>query len=346
MDGFMLPRFDVFIKQLAMHMNSENMNDNKAEKFFTRTWVVILGAMLCCALWGSAFTCIKLGYSWSGIDSSDTASIILYAGIRFFLAGIFAVIIGSVIQKRFIKPSRKSLPKVSILALFQTILQYFFFYVGLAHLSSVKASILDGMNVFFAVLISGLVFRLEKVTARKIIGCIIGTIGIVLVNVNSFNLTAIGGLFSEFRINGEGFILLSALSYAFSSVLLKKFSKNDDPVMLSGYQFIVGGAVMISLGAAMGGHMSVINGKGIVMLCYLGILSAVAYSLWGMLLKYNHVSKVLVFGFMTQIFGVIIGAIVFRDTENLTLVALTALILVCIGIFIVDYQKKDKTMGQ
>lgn len=309
--------------------------------FFSKTWVVVLGAMICCALWGSAFSCIKIGYELSGIDTSDTASIILYAGIRFFMAGVFAVIIGSLIGKKVIYPTKKALPKVALLSVFQTILQYVFFYIGIAHLSSVKASILDGMNVFFAVLISSLVFRLERLTVRKIAGCVIGTLGIILVNINSFSITAIGGLFSSFSLQGEVCILLSAVSYAFSSVMVKLYSKNENPVMLSAYQFIIGGAFMIILGVCMGGRLGTVNFKGTVMLVYLGMLSAVAYSLWGILLKYNHVSKVLVFGFMTQIFGVLIGSIVFRDTESLTIVALAALILVCLGIFIVDYSRKQ-----
>ena len=50
--------------------------------------VVFLLAMLCCFLWGSATPAIKVGYEIFGIDSADTLSIILFAGIRFFLAGI------------------------------------------------------------------------------------------------------------------------------------------------------------------------------------------------------------------------------------------------------------------
>ncbi len=56
------------------------------EKFMTNIWVVLVGALICCALWGSAFPCIKIGYSMMDIASSDTASQILYAGYRFTLA--------------------------------------------------------------------------------------------------------------------------------------------------------------------------------------------------------------------------------------------------------------------
>ena len=60
-------------------------------------------------------------------------------------------------------------------------LQYFCYYIGLAHTTGVKASVLVGMNVFTAILISSLLLRLEKLTVRSIIGCTVGFLGIILI---------------------------------------------------------------------------------------------------------------------------------------------------------------------
>lgn len=60
------------------------------DKWMQKTSVVWLGAMLCCLLWGSAFSCIKIGYGMWNIESVDTSSQILFAGMRFVLAGILA----------------------------------------------------------------------------------------------------------------------------------------------------------------------------------------------------------------------------------------------------------------
>ena len=68
----------------------------------------------------------------------------------------------------------KELPKVAALSLAQTIIQYLFFYIGLANTSGVKSSVIEGMSVFVCILISSLVFRLEKLTKFKIIGCVLG----------------------------------------------------------------------------------------------------------------------------------------------------------------------------
>ena len=78
------------------------------------------------------------------------------------------------------------------------------------------------------------------------------------------------------------------------------------------------------------------------MLIYLAFVSAIAYSLWGILLKYNPVSRVTIFGFMNPVFGVILSAIFLQEADKVGTVCLIALALVCVGIFVVNYQKEGK----
>ena len=103
------------------------------QEWMQKTVVVWFGALLCCLLWGSAFPCIKIGYRLFEVDAADTASQILFAGCRFTLAGILAAGIGSVMEGRFLRPERKAAKEIIWLSLLQTIIQYFFFYMGLAH---------------------------------------------------------------------------------------------------------------------------------------------------------------------------------------------------------------------
>ena len=320
-----------------MNFDNDNIRDGKQDPFMTKTIVVWAGALLCCALWGSAFPCIKIGYKIMGIEASDTASQILYAGIRFTLAGILAIILGSLLARKFLYPKRQAYAKVAWLSMLQTVLQYFFFYVGLAHTSGVKASIIEGMNVFVAIVVAALIFGQEKITFQKMLGCIIGFAGVVLVNLQ-------GGVMDiSFSFLGEGFIFLSTVAYAFSSVYLKKFSQTENTVMLSGYQFVFGGIVMSIVGLFMGGHFEGnITVEGILMICWLAFVSAVAYSLWGILLTYNPVSRVAVFGFMNPVFGVVLSAVLLGESEALGLICLGSLVLVCVGIFIVNKGESNK----
>lgn len=300
------------------------------EHFMQKTIVVWLGALLCCALWGSAFPCIKIGYRLFDIASGDVAAQILFAGCRFTLAGVLALAIGSALNREWLVPKRRSYGRIAKLALLQTVAQYIFFYVGLANTTGVKASIIEGVNVFIAILVASLLFHQEKLSAAKILGCLIGFAGVVLVNSSG------GGLDLGFHFTGEGFIFLSTIAYAFSSVFLKRYSKEDNPVLLSGWQFVFGGLVMIVCGLLAGGRLSEWSVAGVLMLLYMAVISAVAYSLWGILLKYNPVSKVAVFGFMNPVFGVILSAILLHEGDSIGVMCLVSLALVCAGIYIVN----------
>jgi drug/metabolite transporter (DMT)-like permease len=307
--------------------------DNK-EKFMQKTIVVWFGAFFCCLLWGSAFPCIKIGYRLFDIPADGTATQILFAGIRFTFAGIIALILGSLMNKKFLLPKKSSLGNVVKLSMLQTVIQYIFFYVGLANTTGVKASVIEGVSAFVAILVASLLFKQEKLTSRKIIGCTIGFIGVVLVNVsgNSMDLSV--------SFIGEGFILISTVAYAFSSIYIKRYSESENPVVLSSWQFIVGGVIMVICGLVAGGRIEKWTPSGVAMLLYLATVSAVAYSLWGILLKYNPVSKVAVFGFMNPVFGVILSAILLREEGSLSLISIVSLVLVCIGIYIVNAGKK------
>lgn len=306
----------------------------KQESFMTKTVVVWLGAMLCCALWGSAFPCIKIGYELFAIPSDAVATQILFAGLRFTLAGVIALLIGSALNRRWLIPKKGSGIKIVKLCMLQTVAQYLFFYVGLAHTSGVRASIIEGVNVFIAILVASLIFHQEPLTVRKIVGSIIGFAGVVLVN-----LTGDAGA-GGFALLGDGCIVLSTVAYAFSSVYLKRYSKEEDPVVLSGWQFVLGGLIMIVCGVLFGGRLESASLAGMAMLVYLAIVSAVAYSLWGVLLKYNPISRVAVFGFMNPVFGVILSAILLQEAGSLGVMCILSLALVCGGIYIVNRGEK------
>ena len=185
-------------------------------------------------------------------------------------------------------------------------------------------------NVFFAILISAALLRQEKMTARKLVGCIAGFAGVVLINTRG------GALDFSMQWNGEGFVLLSALAYACSSVMVKGYARRESPVTLSGYQFVWGGLVLIALGLAGGGSVHPSAPAALLLLGYLGLLSAVAYSLWAVLLQYNPVSRVAIYGFMNPVCGVILSALLLGEQGVFGAPAAAALVLVCAGIWLVN----------
>ena len=311
------------------------MSENQNKKsILSHLWVVSLGAALCCFLWGSATPAIKTGYALFSIAADDTPTVVLFAGVRFFFAGIFTILFGSLLQKKLLVPrSFSAVKKVAALGLVQTILQYFFFYGGLTRCAGVKSSVILATNVFASLLIAALLFKQEKLTWLKIAGCVIGFVGVVLVTVAGKDVDY------KLSFGGEGFIFLSSVCYGFSGCMVKLFSKEENTVMLSGCQFMFGGAVMIAVGVLFGGRFGGFTFASTVLLVYLVFISAVAYTLWGLLLAHNDVSRVVIFGFLNPVFGVILSSIFLHEQSQTGFVTIISLVLVCIGIFVVNYRK-------
>lgn len=301
----------------------------------TKTPVVFALAILCCILWGSATPSIKMGYELFQIASGDTASQILFAGMRFTIAGILTILFGSLLSRKALVPKKQSIPSIVKLAMIQTILQYVFFYIGHAHTSGVKAAIINGSNVFLAILFAVVIFKYEKMTWAKLAGCIAGFAGIVIINLTG------SGIDMSMSFAGEGAILVSAAAYALSSGMIKKYSQTENPVVLSGYQFFLGGIVMSIAGLAAGGSVTCFTVSSSLLLIYLAMISSVAYTVWGILLKHNPVGKVTVFGFTNPIFGVMLSAIFLGErNQAFGIQGIAALILVSAGIFMVNKSKK------
>lgn len=62
-----------------------------------------------------------------------------------------------------------------------------------------------------------------------------------------------------------------------------------------------------------------------------------------MLLKYNPVSKVTVYSFMTPVFGVLLSVLMLPETTNVSYISLIiTLILVCGGILLINYNAERK----
>ena len=308
-------------------------------KDFKREVLTFAGALLCCFLWGSAFPGIKIGYELWDISGSDTWRIMRFAGVRFFLAGLLVMLFASCARRKLLLPKKKELPKIMLLSAFQTIGQYVFFYLGLAHTGGVNSAVIDSLTTFFAILIAALFMRTEKLTARKMLGCLLGFSGVIIVNITSQGFS--------FSPLGDGLIALSALCYGVSSNLIKQYSQQHDTVIFSGCQFVFGGAVMTLIGQCglmFSGESSTVSAndlpKGVLMLVYLALVSSVAYTLWGLLLKRNDVSKISVFGFMTPVTGVILSALLLGEADTLGIKHLISLLLIAAGICIVNLRSK------
>ena len=304
-------------------------------KFYTNRKNIVFLAAICCALWGSAFPAVKIGYSMFNIPREDIATKLIFAGIRFAMAGVFVLISQVALGKKLFSFSKTDTMEFVMLGIIQTTLQYIFFYIGMAYTTGVRGSIINGTGTFFSIILAHFIYKNDKIDFNKIVGCIIGFLGVIIVNLDGSNLME-----TSFKFKGEGFIMLSALMLSISSIYSKKVTRNKDASIVTGYQLFIGGIILIVLGLVFGGNLTGFTIKSSLLLIYMALISSVAFAIWTQLLKYNKVSTICVFNFLIPIFGSALSAIVLGD-DIFNVKILIALILVSIGIFLV-YKEKRK----
>ena len=318
---------------VRVKMESKDISEQNRRVIWAWFPVTLITAVFCCVLWGSASPAIKIAYELFRIGPNDTASRIMLAGARFMIAGVMTIAFGSLIARRILTPKRESWPKIAVLSLFQTVGQYYFFFMALANISGVRGSIINASGNFITILFAVYIFRFEKMTVKKLLGCLVGFAGILMILGGGQALMSGGAV----TLAGEGAMLAADFFYAASGCLIKIFSRDENPVVLSGYQFMIGGFVLFAIGALMGGSLVFYSSSCAMNLLYMGFISAGAYTLWGVLLKYNPVSRVAILGFINPVMGVLLSALFLGEgREAFSMTGVFALLLVCAGIVIVN----------
>lgn len=66
------------------------------ENILTKAFSVILLAFICSVLWRRTFSGVKIGYEKFGIDSADWSSQMIFAGVRFAIAGIIVLVFSNI----------------------------------------------------------------------------------------------------------------------------------------------------------------------------------------------------------------------------------------------------------
>lgn len=288
--------------------------------------LAILSAVLCTLLWGSAFPFIKLGYQ--AFHISGPFSQILFAGLRFALAGLLVILFQSARQKKFCIPARGSRLAVLRLGLVMTAAQYLLFYLGLAHTTGVRGSIIQGTGTFLTVILAHFFLRgNDRITVSKAAGCFVGFAGVVLVN-----LDGAGGSFS---FQGEGLMFLATAMFSVGSILSKTVTETVEPFCAAGWQLFSGGFVLTIIGLVGGGKLTPSGAACWGIFLYLALLSSIAFTIWTVLLQRFPAGQIAAFNFLTPVFGVLLSALMLRESLSGWKTA-AALVLVCAGILLVS----------
>lgn len=269
-------------------------------------WVTIF-ALTAAIAWGWAYPLIKLGFSEFAISADMTASKMLFAGIRFCLSGLIVLAIAGS-KKRDFKVRRPiDWWYILLFCMMNTTLHYAFFYFGLSHSEGSRAAILNSLSVFSVVIFACIFFKSDRMTVKKIIGCIVGFAGILSLNLG-------GAESGKFTWLGDGMIILNALCGASASLLTRGLGKRVDVFVGTGYSLAIGGALLIIPGLMMGGELPQITLLGITYLLLLIAISTLGFTLYNKLLTCNPVGKVAIYNSLIPVVGAVTSCLCLDET--------------------------------
>ena len=305
------------------------MEQPRISIFQRPAWVVVF-ALTAAIAWGWAFPLIKVGFSAFGITADMTGSKMLFAGIRFAAAGLIVLSVARSNGRSFTPSKLIDWRFILAFALMNTTLHYFFFYVGMSHSEGSRAAILNSLSTFLVVLLACACFKSDKLTSRKILGCIIGFSGILALNLG-------GAESGHFTWLGDGMIILNAICGACANLMTRGLSRRIDVFVGTGYSLTIGGFLLIIPGLLFGGTLPHVNMLGIVCLILLIAISAVGFTLYNKLLSCNPVGKVAIYNSLIPIVGAVTSCLCLGETFHLKYALAGG--LAALGIYIINKGK-------
>lgn len=312
----------------------------KLKEFFIKNKVgVFLTALFCTVCWGLCYPLIKLNQDYFSVESTDIFSQFFLAGVRMTFSGILIFII-CFITKSFCLPEKKQWTGVIFITLFQTIIHYALTYLGQGMSDGSKTPVLKEISAFFIILIMNFVSKDDKLTLNKIIGCLLGFSGVVIINLS-------GGF--NFNIQpGDIIIIGAALSNAIGQVFLKFSSSSArSPFTIVAFSHFTGGLIMLLIGIIGDGKLIATGTASYFLLIAIVFTTAIPYMLWSQLYKYNKASIMSVYCLMTPMFGMLFTSLFYGNSNVFSLYSVGALVLISLGILCVNlhFGKKSDSIN-
>ena len=303
-----------------------NQPSERKIRLMQSTPMVVTLALITTFLWGTAYPSIKIGFGLFGIEGISEQ--LVFAGSRFLGAGALLLLCRLLTGKSIRVPIR-SIPGVVSLGVVMTTLEYGFYYLAMSNLTGTKGAIVNSANAFFGVLFAHFFTKNDRLTLQKTLGCVVGFLGVVVINFGGAE-----NLFS-FTLAGDGAMLVATAMFGLGGIISKYVTRTVDSMLATGWQLAIGGFLLILLGAPSAGFLSCADWRGWVVLGYMMLLSAIAFTLWTLLFQYNPAAKISIFALATPVFGVVCSGI-FLGESIFELRNFVALALIVSGIYFVN----------
>jgi drug/metabolite transporter (DMT)-like permease len=272
-------------------------------------------------IWGGSFLSIRMALEEVGVLTTVA-----------FRVGLAAAALWSFVLLRGLPVPRGAawIGACLFLGVFNNIVPFCLIVWGQTHIPSGLAGILNASNVIFTVGLAALMFRDERLTARKSLGVVLGLVGVALTIgpgvLQHLDLTSLGQLA----------ILGASLSYAISAIFSRHMLNDVRPEVVAAGMLTVSSLTMIPAAVWFEGAPSLaysVQTWGA--LVYISLISsAFAYILFYRVLQTAGAGNVSLVTLMIAPVAVVLGALTYG--EALPHAAYLGLVLLALGMLVID----------
>jgi drug/metabolite transporter (DMT)-like permease len=291
----------------------------------SRTKTVLLIAALV-VIWGASWPIYKTALSYTPP--------LLFAGMRTFLGGLILALFALPGWRKI--EFRRHRRVYFISAFFNIFLFFGLQTVGLTYMPGGLFSVV----VYFQPVLVGILawwWLGESMTAGKIAGLVLGFLGVAAISVNSFSahLSAVGFTLA----------LLTALSWAFGALFIKRSAGGCDPVWLVAIQSMLGGVVLWASGLATESWSDIVwNAPYVGGLAFGSLLGVpTAWVIYFLLVRSGEVSKVSACTFLVPLIAVSSSTVFLHEPFSMLL--LVGLVCISVSIYTVNKPAKPGVGG-
>ncbi len=132
------------------------------------------------------------------------------------------------------KVDKQDFPRLAACALFGIALNQMFFFMGLELTTPINASLIMTCTPIIVLIISALLIN-EKITARKVIGIILGGVGAILLIAYDKRVA-----FSSQELTGDLLIVINSSSFGIFLVIVKKLMEKYHAITVTKWLFTIG----------------------------------------------------------------------------------------------------------
>lgn len=296
-----------------------------------KQWAMLL---LLSVLWGGSFFFMKVA-----LLELPTFTIVL---LRVGLAAI--TLYGYLKIVKLDVPSCLQVWKLFFyLGFFNNIIPFGLIIYGMTEIASGLASILNATTPLFTIAVAHFATDDEKISARKLLGVVLGMLGVsVLIGVEVFS-GASDSLFAMLACLGAG------LSYSFASIIGRGFKKHDVPSSVSAFGQVFASSLMlipVVLFVDQPWLLGMPSMQTIISLIALGTLStALAYVLFFGLIAQAGATNAVLVTLLVPVSAILLGWLILNEQLSLNHfigMGLIALGLAAIDGRLIDLLKKRK----